>query len=102
MTNLAQVSLESDNVFGDDGGAHQLATMTGDVTTGYVATLTAPVDDDHEADGRWRARGRWPGCSGREHAERGASVRRSRRRCTEWCTEHAELSEETRAWFCCG
>ncbi|HEY5980563.1 MAG TPA: intradiol ring-cleavage dioxygenase [Microlunatus sp.] len=42
--NLAQLTLESDNVFGDDGAAHQLAAMTGDVARGYVATLTAPVD----------------------------------------------------------
>ena len=27
--NLSQVSLQRDNVFGDDGGIHQLATMSG-------------------------------------------------------------------------
>ncbi|MCC4908266.1 intradiol ring-cleavage dioxygenase [Microbacterium sp. cx-59] len=42
--NLAQVSLDSDNVFGDDGGALQLATVTGDVTTGYAVSLVARVD----------------------------------------------------------
>ncbi|WP_291046889.1 intradiol ring-cleavage dioxygenase [Herbiconiux sp.] len=42
--NLAQVSLDSDNVFGDDGGALQLATMTGDATSGYRAALTVRVD----------------------------------------------------------
>jgi protocatechuate 3,4-dioxygenase beta subunit len=42
--NMAQVSLDSDNVFGDDGGALQLATATGDVTNGYVVTLDVPVD----------------------------------------------------------
>ena len=41
--NLAQTSLENDNVFGDDDGVHQLATVTGDVTGGYVATLTVGV-----------------------------------------------------------
>jgi protocatechuate 3,4-dioxygenase beta subunit len=41
--NLAQVSLERDNVFGDDGGIHQLATMSGDVGTGYTAALTIGV-----------------------------------------------------------
>lgn len=39
---LAETSLESDNVFGD-GWDTQLATVTGDLTTGYVATLTVPV-----------------------------------------------------------
>ncbi|HEY5785946.1 MAG TPA: intradiol ring-cleavage dioxygenase [Microlunatus sp.] len=51
VTNLAQVSLESDNVFGDDGAAHQLAAMTGDVTKGYVATLTALLDTTTEPTG---------------------------------------------------
>lgn len=44
VTNLANVSLENDNVFGDDAGVHQLATVTGSVTEGYVATLTVPID----------------------------------------------------------
>lgn len=42
--NLAQVSLSSDKVFGDDGGAHQLATVTGDIMTGYNVELTVGVD----------------------------------------------------------
>ena len=41
--NLAQTSLQSDNVFGDDGGVHQLATVTGSVQEGYVARLTVGV-----------------------------------------------------------
>ncbi|WP_432546277.1 dioxygenase family protein [Kineococcus sp. SYSU DK004] len=44
VANLAQVSLESDNVFGDDGGERQLATVTGDVSSGYAVSLTVPVD----------------------------------------------------------
>lgn len=44
VTNLAQVTLDSDNVFGDDGGVLELATATGDVTSGYTVKLTAPVD----------------------------------------------------------
>ena len=44
VSNLSQLSLESDNVFGDDGGEHQLGTVTGDVTSGYTIALTAPVD----------------------------------------------------------
>jgi protocatechuate 3,4-dioxygenase beta subunit len=42
--NLAQVSLDSDNVFGDDGGASQLGTVTGSATAGYAVSLTARVD----------------------------------------------------------
>ncbi|GAA4486564.1 intradiol ring-cleavage dioxygenase [Microbacterium panaciterrae] len=42
--NLARVSLTSDTVFGDDGGALQIAAMTGDAGTGYTATLTVRVD----------------------------------------------------------
>lgn len=42
--NLSQVSLDSDNVFGDDGGALQLATVTGDVTKGFQVGLTVGVD----------------------------------------------------------
>ena len=90
VANLAQVSLESDNVFGDDGAAHQLATVTGDVTKGFVATLTAPVDTATEPTGGGAARRRWPGRSGREPAERGAPVRRPGWRCTEWRTERLE------------
>jgi protocatechuate 3,4-dioxygenase beta subunit len=43
-SNLAQVSLDSDNVFGDDGGALQMATVTGDATSGYRVALTVRVD----------------------------------------------------------
>jgi protocatechuate 3,4-dioxygenase beta subunit len=39
VSSLSGVSLESDNVFGDDDGELQMATVTGDNTTGYVATL---------------------------------------------------------------
>ncbi len=41
--NLAQLSLESDNVFSDDGGVHQLATITGSNDAGYTATLSVGV-----------------------------------------------------------
>ncbi|WP_336031705.1 intradiol ring-cleavage dioxygenase [Geodermatophilus sp. FMUSA9-8] len=44
VANLARVSLDGDNVFGDDGGASQLATVTGDVSGGYTVALTAGVD----------------------------------------------------------
>jgi len=42
--NIAQISLDSDNVFGDDGGASQLATVTGDIDSGYQVALTVRVD----------------------------------------------------------
>lgn len=40
--NLPQITLASDNVFGD-GASLQLATMTGDVTNGYTAKLTVGI-----------------------------------------------------------
>lgn len=43
VRNLARTSLERDTVF-SDGYASQLATVTGDVTTGLAATLTVGVD----------------------------------------------------------
>jgi protocatechuate 3,4-dioxygenase beta subunit len=45
VTNLGQVSLERDNVFGDDGGVHELGTMTGSVAEGLTVSLTVPVKD---------------------------------------------------------
>jgi protocatechuate 3,4-dioxygenase beta subunit len=44
VANLSRVSLDGDNVFGDDGGASQLATVTGDVTSGYTVRLALGVD----------------------------------------------------------
>jgi protocatechuate 3,4-dioxygenase beta subunit len=41
--NLAQLSLASDMVFADDGGVHELATVTGSADTGYTIALTVPV-----------------------------------------------------------
>jgi protocatechuate 3,4-dioxygenase beta subunit len=43
VTNLARVSLASDNVFGDDGGVHELGTVTGSVTAGLTVALAVPV-----------------------------------------------------------
>jgi protocatechuate 3,4-dioxygenase beta subunit len=42
VRNMAQTSLQSDNVF-RDGWTTQLATVTGDVTNGYTAQLNCPV-----------------------------------------------------------
>ncbi|MEV6348782.1 intradiol ring-cleavage dioxygenase [Actinoplanes sp. NPDC051851] len=44
VTNLGQLTLATDNVFGDDSAAKQMATVTGDVSSGYTVKLTAPVD----------------------------------------------------------
>ncbi|WP_217636164.1 hypothetical protein [Geodermatophilus siccatus] len=44
MSNLSRVSLSSDTVFGDDGGASQLATVTRNVTGGYTLRLAVGVD----------------------------------------------------------
>ena len=43
VRNVAQVSLTSDNVFGEDGGARQLGTVTGSVDEGLVVELAVPV-----------------------------------------------------------
>ena len=43
VRNLEGTSLTGDNVFGDDGGVHQIASMSGDVESGYTAALTIGV-----------------------------------------------------------
>ncbi len=44
VSNLSRVSLDTDNVFSDDGGASQLGTVTGDVTSGFAVSLAVGVD----------------------------------------------------------
>jgi protocatechuate 3,4-dioxygenase beta subunit len=51
VSNLSRVSLDGDNVFGDDGGTSQLATVTGDVTSGYRVALAVGVDTTTEPAG---------------------------------------------------
>jgi protocatechuate 3,4-dioxygenase beta subunit len=51
VDNLSRVSLTGDNVFGDDGGASQLATVTGAVASGYTVALNVGVDTTTEAGG---------------------------------------------------
>ncbi|CAH0232297.1 hypothetical protein SRABI83_02657 [Arthrobacter sp. Bi83] len=41
--NFPNTTLQSDNVFGDDGGIYQLATMSGSVSAGYTAGLNVTV-----------------------------------------------------------
>ena len=43
IVTLSQLSLARDNVFGDDGGAHQLGTMSGDISNGLAVRLAVPV-----------------------------------------------------------
>jgi protocatechuate 3,4-dioxygenase beta subunit len=43
VRNVSQVSLASDMVFSDDGGIHQIATMSGSVASGYTAALAIGV-----------------------------------------------------------
>ena len=43
VQNLSQVNLTSDMVFSDDGGAHQLGTISGTVASGLTVELTVPV-----------------------------------------------------------
>lgn len=43
-SNLSRVSLDSDNVFGDDGGVLELATTSGDNSTGWTVALGVRVD----------------------------------------------------------
>jgi protocatechuate 3,4-dioxygenase beta subunit len=42
--NLNGITLASDNVFGEDSGELQLATVTGAIANGYIATLVVGVD----------------------------------------------------------
>ncbi len=43
VRNVSQTSLTRDMVFGDDGGIHQIASMSGSVANGYTAALTIGV-----------------------------------------------------------
>lgn len=42
--NLSRITLASDNVFGEDSAASQLATMSGEASSGYRATLVVGVN----------------------------------------------------------
>jgi protocatechuate 3,4-dioxygenase beta subunit len=44
VANLSRLSLATDNVFSDDGGASQLATATGNVDTGFTVKLAVRID----------------------------------------------------------
>ena len=64
VRNLSQVSLESDNVFGDDGGATQLGTVAGNMTRGYTVSLAVGVDTSTAPTGGQPGGGAPPGGAG--------------------------------------
>jgi hypothetical protein len=43
VANLSQVSLATDNVFGDDGGVDELGQIGGSIDAGLSVTLAVPV-----------------------------------------------------------
>ena len=51
VNNLRQLSLATDNVFGDDGGASQLATTTGNIDDGYTVKLAVRIDTSTKPSG---------------------------------------------------
>lgn len=61
VKNLQGVSLDSDNVFGDDSGAAQLATVTGNTGSGYAVSLTVNVDTNTEPSSGGPSGSRAPG-----------------------------------------
>lgn len=61
VTTFSQISLETDNVFGDDGGVNQLATVTGDVTSGFTVSLLVGVDTTTSPTGGQAPGGGAPG-----------------------------------------
>ncbi|MBK0329980.1 intradiol ring-cleavage dioxygenase [Brachybacterium sp. MASK1Z-5] len=46
--NMSKVTLDSDNVFGEDGGELQLAEVEGDAESGYTVTLPVAIDPTTE------------------------------------------------------
>jgi protocatechuate 3,4-dioxygenase beta subunit len=44
VRNMSRISLATDMVFRDDNAAREMATVTGDVSNGYLATLTVSVN----------------------------------------------------------
>jgi len=51
VANMSGMSLSSDNVFSDDGGASQLATTTGNVDDGYTVKLAVRIDTSTKPSG---------------------------------------------------
>lgn len=66
--NLSTITLETDNVFGEDAGALQMATISGDVDSGYIASLVVRVDTTTEPSAGAAPAGGGPGGAGGEGA----------------------------------
>jgi protocatechuate 3,4-dioxygenase beta subunit len=49
--NLSKVSLATDGVFGDDGGARELAVLTGTAANGFVGNLNVTVSNTVKSSG---------------------------------------------------
>lgn len=49
LSNLSNISLESDGIF-SDGWEQQMAAISGDATNGFIATITVPIDPSTEQD----------------------------------------------------
>jgi hypothetical protein len=49
VTNMSRITLATDMVFGDDNAAREMATVTGNVTSGYVAALTVSINPNGTA-----------------------------------------------------
>jgi protocatechuate 3,4-dioxygenase beta subunit len=64
VANMSQISLATDNVFGDDSAATELATVTGSVADGYAATLKVAIDPSGEESGGGAAPGGTPPSGG--------------------------------------
>ncbi|GAB2612235.1 3,4-dioxygenase subunit beta [Paractinoplanes abujensis] len=61
VSNLSQISLSSDNVFGDDEAALQTGAVSGDVSGGFTVTLTVKVDTSTTPSGGSQPGGGGPG-----------------------------------------
>lgn len=66
--NLSQITLETDNVFGEDAGALQMPTISGDVDSGYITSLVVRVDTTTEPSAGAAPAGGGPGGGGGEGA----------------------------------
>jgi protocatechuate 3,4-dioxygenase beta subunit len=60
VSNLASISLATDNVFSDDEAVDQLPAMSGSVADGYIAQLDIPIDPEGESTGSTDGNGAAP------------------------------------------
>ena len=78
VSNLANVSLTTDGIFSDDGAGTQLATVSGDVASGYHVSLSVAVDTTTAAGGGGMSGGgnatRWHPAVGRTRRHDGVTA----------------------------